>query len=152
MSAVIYQIPNMESPGTFRKILGRFAEIKRFSEDWLAAREERFFGRIARITMSREDGVIQLEVWFRIANETNDAIWFSNGDLAFVANVRGRWTRFAVSHHSGWSDRMAIAMLSPAEYQMDEHLFADFPATSILVESNGYRALYSQLGRLPLAP
>lgn len=161
MSAVIYSITERDSHGIPSKYVGKGAEIKYFSDTWLRAREERCFARIERIEAVREDddGEVMLEVWYRTPNVTNDGLWFPdpalklpNPDLSFVANVSGRWLRFEVSNHSGWSDRMAVVRLRPATYRADEYLFADYPSNAILVESNGRRALFSRTGRLPLAP
>ena len=154
MSAEIFSMKERESAWTVPRILGRDAEVKHFSETWLRAREERYFARIAGIESVREDadGEIMLEVRYVASNVTNDAFWFSNPDLTFVANVSGRWMRFEVSRHSGWTDRMAIVMLKPATHRSDECPFADYPTNAILVESNGHRALFSKNGRLPLAP
>ncbi len=150
MSAEVFQIPE---PGiSAARFPDAQTRIIPFPERILTLREERYFARIAGISVIRDDAELQLEIWYRNPNETNDSLWFFNRDLSLVVNVRGRWQRFVVSQHSDWSERMAIATLRPEPYQMDEDRFETLRADAVLIESNGFCAAYVRNARIPLAP
>lgn len=126
------------------------SKILPFDEAVARRREELYFARIVGISVVRSLGAVQVAVTFADADCAIESTWFFNAVV--MARSHGRWKACQVTQLADTDDRSVLLVLGLVTRACDETVFSRVPADAVIVESNGYRALFSRTGRLPLAP
>jgi len=113
-------------------------------------REERNFLRIAGVQVVRTIPDVQLVIFFKDANDTVDVNWLFR--LEVTARVFLQWRTFRVTQIADVDDLSITVTLARMGYSNDDATLDRVPSNSVLVESNGCRALFGPTDRLPLTP
>lgn len=121
-----------------------------FDRDVMKRREELNFSRIAGVQVVRTIPDVQIAILFEDANDTVDAKWLFR--LEVTARVFLQWRTFRVTQIADVDDLSVTVTLARMGYSNDDATLDRVPPSSVLVESNGCRALFGPTGRLPLTP
>lgn len=121
-----------------------------FCEKVAGNREERFFARIACLSVEGVLGFVRIRISYRDASETIDSGWLFG--LTLAVRVLREWHTYSVSQIGDWNRQSAALTLRRVEIDMPDDLFVGIPSDSILVDSNGHRALFARDGRIQLTP
>ncbi len=121
-----------------------------FCEKAAGMREERFFARIACLSVEGALGFVRMRISYREASETIDSAWLFG--LTLAARVLREWHTYSVSQIGDRGGQTSVLILRRVEIDMPDDLFVGIPSDSILIDSNGHRALFARDGRIQLTP
>lgn len=127
------------------------ARIIPFNKDVARRCEELNFARIAGIVVLRRDPAPQVSVRFKSADDVVQQAWLGSLRVSTATGLYD-WRTYRVTQIADVDDRTVDLTLGVMGFPNEERVFSRFPLNSILVESNGYKALFSWKERLPLAP
>lgn len=125
------------------------ARIIPFNPDVARRCEELNFARIAGIVVLRRVPATQVSVRLKSADDVVQQAWLS-GLLVSTATGLYDWRTYRVTQIVDVDERTADLTLGAMRYPNDEGVLSRFPLNSILIESNGYKALFSWKDRLSL--
>lgn len=148
MSAEIVRIPFARQSRLVTT--GEEARVIQFCEKTRRLREDRHFSRIAGLWTVGVLSSVQVAMTHVDTDDSVESAWLFN--LTLTVRVFREWRTYRVSQIADWDPRSVILTLSKINKAPADDLFARFPADAVLVESNGFQALFSKTGRIALAP